>query len=1072
MPINAAGLPLPCPAQEVFDISIARSYGRDGAIPIVTTSEREAITLFACVTNDAWTDLRIQHAPIAVRRGGPSISNTWNWSRHVGLATSQKLIYVVYKRAPVTTQNQIAQPARLMLDVVRLTPDGDFEPVRSFPVPMPTYVRFDDLGSGLEAIPTAHAPGFELWAGIDEERRKLLIVTQAYKQEVDQNGEAPKLFLIEGDLEQLDDTAAWRSLPLGDGTSGGYGLDVRHTNGELILVFRNSAAAVTIPNPTVVDPLLGGTTQVVIVEAGLDSDHYYAPLTVLRTTLDPWNNTAFEIPGGEHPCIQSVEPLMITVDRPHLRVSFSLSGTDLMIDWQVRDLDKVAFVCEGDPPQIARGVLMSFGADARFAFPRTASTWVRVQDLFTPVPSNVIGWASTWARYPLQPLATVRAEKGLVFDFLHKAPRFALLRSRAELALDFSEGVLSVVDLKHAVYDINHGHIRNPDELEPEATGETTQFGPFGTYAQPPFSFIQTPSYRRDDTIGGSLVTDRAGIPFQFVSYTDLGDGGLRVIFDSELPPPHEPKPIEKDRLEPPSVPGPGSGSEQWVVLNAANWVDALVPSIMLDDDLSSPPTVTSFFHSRIESLIHMGLEEGLSGAQLSDTGWTETEVNPIQSTLDAMSPSTQTIDATDGITPQASININRSTISAGATSTWTASLEGTIVETADWTFSTPLTTFTLTGNGIEVVFPSKGNWTVQVALNNGSRNFTTEVTVEESLFRTLSRFVTEISKAGLPPPLNQVGDFHLGTSTLSLLQYEIGFPVNRESSMPHSIIIKTLKRTDAEWCFARNVAEQGVIQYRQRVTFACSDIRLEGLLGSLAAVEKVNASFFYGRPFTPGILMNDTRNVSLITGQPSDDDGLEQPIGPRLSSTITARPFGDAEVQPELIEVKVSMLGSAVVAAVITLLLGLGAIALANALISLSAALASAIASSLVPGAGLAALALVVLLTVAIGLLVFFAVPPVVEARIKEHILKRITSREMIETLEDLSFFQFAGEGIGESIARQALTGAGTAVAGTGASFPGPATGEAVGTDRFIQDRYQMIHVSEGQCRVLVKGF
>lgn len=162
---------------------------------------------------------------------------------------------------------------------------------------------------------------------------------------------------------------------------------------------------------------------------------------------------------------------------------------------------------------------MSFGDDARFAFPRTASEWVRAQDLFTPV-SIVIGWASTWARYPLQPLATARAEKGLVFDFLHKAPRFALLRSRAELALDFSEGVLSVVDLKHAVYDINHGHIRNPDELEPEANGETTQFGPFGSYSQPPANIIRTPSYRRDDTIGGSLVTDREGIPFQFVSYT------------------------------------------------------------------------------------------------------------------------------------------------------------------------------------------------------------------------------------------------------------------------------------------------------------------------------------------------------------------------------------------------------------------------------------------------------------------------------------------------------------------------------------------------------------------------
>jgi len=69
MPINAAGLPLPCPARKYLTFQLRAPWERRSR-SLVTTSDRDAITLFAGVTINAWTDLRIPHAPIAVGRGG------------------------------------------------------------------------------------------------------------------------------------------------------------------------------------------------------------------------------------------------------------------------------------------------------------------------------------------------------------------------------------------------------------------------------------------------------------------------------------------------------------------------------------------------------------------------------------------------------------------------------------------------------------------------------------------------------------------------------------------------------------------------------------------------------------------------------------------------------------------------------------------------------------------------------------------------------------------------------------------------------------------------------------------
>ena len=177
---------------------------------------------------------------------------------------------------------------------------------------------------------------------------------------------------------------------------------------------------------------------------------------------------------------------------------------------------------------MARGVLISFLEGDSNTFPRTGTQWIDAQDLFTSPSPEGVGWASTKPRYPLEPLRVDRDRKGLFFDFLHKAPMFALLESRARLIADFEQGTLTVSDLQSTVYDINHGRIRQTDALRPDAAGESTHFAPFERLSQQSGNVFSAPSYIPDNTIGGSLVTDRDGIPYQFFCYTDLGDGGLR----------------------------------------------------------------------------------------------------------------------------------------------------------------------------------------------------------------------------------------------------------------------------------------------------------------------------------------------------------------------------------------------------------------------------------------------------------------------------------------------------------------------------------------------------------------
>jgi hypothetical protein len=508
--------------------------------------------------------------------------------------------------------------------------------------------------------------------------------------------------------------------------------------------------------------------------------------------------------------------------------------------------------------------------------------------------------------------------------------------------------------------------------------------------------------------------------------------------------------------------------------LQAAAWQDAQVPEIALLD-LFRQPTLTSAVHCQIESLLEAGVS--LAGLTVDEeNGWSDDQVNSIQTELNFHPSNVTTETRFDTGVPRAFIVIRPAAVVADADTQWEAGIEGEAVSSVSWRFTFPSTVIqpsvlNRVGNPVRVALFLAGDWTVRAEITraNGSlRTFETVITVGESLFGRIAGLHRRLSQRDLAPPLNAIGSFRIGTTTFKLLQYELEFRVSQEELATHRIVIKDLDKTEAQWQFRANGTEQGLIDYRLRIQFESKDFRLQGLLGSLVTIESVDASFFYGRSYTPGILMNDTRSAVPLTGADGSSDGLrrgdDSASVPRLASALTTRPIGNATITEADAKVKVSMLPQAIVASVIVLLLGFGAMTAAAILGALNTQLIIAIA------AGPMFAPSVIVLAVAIFLFIAFVVPPIVENAIAQNIRDGMTSQDAMDGLEEARLLQFAGEGIAEAVSRQVIAKANESEDDPTLDPP-PVASDAIGHDRYRQDLYQMIHVSEGRCRVLVRA-
>jgi len=90
------------------------------------------------------------------------------------------------------------------------------------------------------------------------------------------------------------------------------------------------------------------------------------------------------------------------------------------------------------------------------------------------------------------------------------------------------------------------------------------------------------------------------------------------------------------------------------------------------------------------------------------------------------------------------------------------------------------------------------------------------------------------------------------------------------------------------------------------------------------------------------------------------------------------------------------------------------------------------------------------------------------VDLPIADHVERGLTSDGSVKSLEDSRLLQFAGERVAEAIARQVIA---KAIESGSTLDPPPFAFGAIGADRHRQNLYQMIHVSEGRCRVLIRS-
>ena len=296
--------------------------------------------------------INIPHARINVPRGDPSIKNSWNWSRHVGLAAANEFIYVVYKRAEVPTDDD-APEAQLMLAKLQHSSREHPTLVETFPIPMPSY----RAGTGVDLEFKSKTPGFELWTGVDENRGHLHVVTQTLRED------SCTLTLMIGNLDRLDRPNSWEYRDI---DVGGYGLDVRRHDDQLLFAYRKTAPVVTVPFP----PRGSMFFEPVGIPSSAESDHFYAPLQLAILDLASGDIERLELPGGEHPRIQSVNPLLVTVDRPYLQLKYNAS-LPAENGWEIGDVRKIAYLLD-EQRLLARGWVFQFEQGSSPTFPRTA----------------------------------------------------------------------------------------------------------------------------------------------------------------------------------------------------------------------------------------------------------------------------------------------------------------------------------------------------------------------------------------------------------------------------------------------------------------------------------------------------------------------------------------------------------------------------------------------------------------------------------------------------------------------------------------------------------------------------
>lgn len=1050
---------------EVMDTELARLGAPWGEVPVVATTELEVLTVWYWNPLAArWESHRIDHHPLVAEGSDPGAPEGWNRSDRVALVTIGSIVHVVFKR-----QIDVGGAPVLGLFHARYgpatsggsTPDGRLQHLGTSTLaePLPLGSRAE-VGYGLRALAAEDGTLLVLHP------RRLSTFGQPF---------GPwslrlRRFTLDGATGAVTSETSEVVGP------GGFDFDARLEGSTLHVVHRESPEAFRMP----LFMMAGGRS----LTSGADADPFFEPFQWTRLDLTGQRVPVQEsLPGGEHPQIQRTTPFLLTYDRPST-LTVSLDTPLLPLPPRRPGVifvpgvnDTVTWIREGTAT--FRGTLLK--ADAR-TLPRSLASFAAVSALCED-RSGLWVQRSPFATNPVFVLDTLRDDKTLRVDLLHHREHLGLYRSRIHLTL--SEGIVSVAERAFDVWDIGHLQIRDFEDLTPPADAENRQFEPVDELVPTRAPRVSIPALTADNTIGGNLRADTTRTPVGFFSYTDLGDGGLRVQYAPDIEPLVDPPPIEDEKtLRPDQVTGPPIPCDVWIELTGAGWRPAELPGyevgvLQARRSLGSALEVPIGFLLDSADIV-TGNGDAPDGVPIDPA---DSLTIPQLTAIDTFrarltQPLVRTIGLSDGTSCDVTLSpgglVAGVALSLSATFPtppsqvgWTAVRVRDLPEGFTGPFpalaggvpvGTPLP-MAASGNPATLTPDRPGDWRISVftAAPDGTTLAAgfVDVRLLDSSYALLTGLYDGIAE----------GEWHrIGDLEATLLTYDLRYGVGAIGNRPVRIRIVPRLRRATELRFRRGEAGQGVVDARHLLSFVSDEMQLKHGLDLLFHVNGFAVTLPYRRAYTPGMLMRDTRFRDVLDGH-ALDPGTETIIRDEVErhAGIGCKPIGDGAIDPLDVEVDLSLTAGAITVTAILLALTLiGAAAAVAAITYFLAGIAAAMA------VGIAGLALALVLTVALTIYIAITVPKVVADFAEDQVSAAVRSPDQLERLNELPLLRYSGEGAAEAVAREVLQAA------RDAGFAVPAAADfdtpEIGHERTWGQLFQMVFVSQDRCRVLLR--
>lgn len=566
-----------------------------GRIPIVAAARTTSIDLYHWRESvDMWGSLSIDHEDsLNVDVGGPDFTNPEvsmldklshaGWSHRIGLATGLGLLFLVFRRS-------IDGKKALYIDVFRLSSDADkLERV----TPKPVAVPYDK--SAIDRT------GYYLWAGYawqqagdPDAHNRLVILTQTYESS---SSQATLTYLAIDAVDapdHYDEPANWTTRNLLD-QSGGYNVDARVDGADIHAIFRQHEYPLSYGFPNMSET---AATNGVIAPL-----HYIRLRAQDGTVLDHED----ELPGGEHPQLQCLDPLAYTVDRKHAgRLTMDMNIHPTYLQYAITHSRKHLLLrADGDWTDTP---LMVFRENwiPTFPFPSQRSWTIADPILFVPTRSTPLLNVSR-VRPPMPVyIPEITWDDGtLDFDMLHH---------------NFELGALVMTHVRHcprdaslgppnlknyAILNINHEYIPEPVDTDPWTIDENRNF----LNADVPPLDGKTGAFQwtlRDTTqvfnhTGGDFAMERAETGARQYVYVHNGDGNVRLIPGFT---PFLAQTVANPSTElhdPDAVTGTGYGVER-TVTHRGDWLGLNVP--LHPDFYTAGSTLYSGLDDRLHSII------------------------------------------------------------------------------------------------------------------------------------------------------------------------------------------------------------------------------------------------------------------------------------------------------------------------------------------------------------------------------------------------------------------------------------------------------------------------------------